>query len=95
MFLDRADAPSEDEQVAVLTEIAEALDGRPLTVRTLDAGADKPLAFARVAPEANPFLGVRGIRFSLAEPELFDTIRGFLNAAARRRGLAEQEGWLP
>jgi phosphocarrier protein FPr len=83
LFLDRADPPSEDEQVAVLTEIAEALDGRPLIVRTLDAGADKPLPFLRQAPEANPFLGLRGIRLSLAEPELFRTqLRAVLRVAA-------------
>jgi len=83
LFLDRADPPSEDEQVAVLTEIAEALDGRPLIVRTLDAGADKPLPFLRQAPEANPFLGRRGIRLSLAEPELLRTqLRAVLRVAA-------------
>jgi phosphocarrier protein FPr len=83
LFLDRADPPGEDEQVAVLTEIAEALDGRPLIVRTLDAGADKPLPFLRQAPEANPFLGRRGIRLSLAEPELFRTqLRAVLRVAA-------------
>ncbi len=82
LFLDRADPPSEDEQVAVLTEIAEALGGRPLIVRTLDAGADKPLPFLRQAPEDNPFLGRRGIRLSLAEPELFRTqLRAILRVA--------------
>ena len=83
LFLDRAQAPSEDEQVEVLTQIAQALDGRPLIVRTLDAGADKPLPFVRQAPEANPFLGVRGIRLTLAEPELFDTqLRAIVRVAA-------------
>src|SRR5215213_11266408 len=51
LFLDRDEAPSEDEQRAVYTEIAEALDGRPMIVRTLDAGADKPLRFLPQAPE--------------------------------------------
>ena len=73
LFLDRTTAPSEDEQVAALTAIAEALDGRPLVVRTLDAGADKPLPFVPMQAEDNPFLGVRGIRLSLAQPELFRT----------------------
>jgi multiphosphoryl transfer protein len=73
LFLDRATPPDEEEQVAVLREIAEALDGRPVIVRTLDAGADKPLPFLRQDPEDNPFLGVRGIRLSLAQPELFRT----------------------
>ena len=83
LFLDRATPPSEDEQVAVLTEIAHALGGRPLIVRTLDAGADKPLPFLRQPPEDNPFLGLRGIRLSLAEPDLFRTqLRAILRVAA-------------
>ena len=83
LFLDRRDPPDEDEQVAVLTEIAEALDGRPVVVRTLDAGADKPLPFLRQEPEDNPFLGRRGIRLSLAEPELFRTqLRAIVRVAA-------------
>jgi multiphosphoryl transfer protein len=73
LFLDRADPPDEDEQAAVYTEIAAALGGRPLVLRTLDAGADKPLPFLRQAPEDNPFLGVRGIRLSLAQPALLRT----------------------
>jgi len=83
LFLDRATPPDEDEQVAVLTDIARALDGRPMVVRTLDAGADKPLPFVAQEREENPFLGRRGIRLSLAEPELFRTqLRAVLRAAA-------------
>jgi phosphocarrier protein FPr len=83
LFLDRATPPDEEEQVAVLREIAAALDGRPVVVRTLDAGADKPLPFLRQEPEDNPFLGVRGIRLSLAQPELFKTqLRAILRVAA-------------
>ena len=83
LFLDRAEPPDEDEQVAVLREIATALDGRPLVVRTLDAGADKPLPFLRQEPEDNPFLGRRGIRLSLARPDLFRTqLRAILRVAA-------------
>jgi phosphoenolpyruvate-protein kinase (PTS system EI component) len=82
LFLDRPDPPDEEEQVAVLREIAAALDGRPLIVRTLDAGADKPLPFLRQAPEDNPFLGRRGIRLSLAEPALLRTqLRAVLRVA--------------
>jgi phosphoenolpyruvate-protein phosphotransferase/dihydroxyacetone kinase phosphotransfer subunit len=84
LFLDRATPPTEDEQVAVLTEIARALEGRPMVVRTLDAGADKPLPFLRQEPEDNPFLGRRGIRLSLAEPELLGTqLRAILRAAEK------------
>jgi phosphoenolpyruvate-protein phosphotransferase/dihydroxyacetone kinase phosphotransfer subunit len=83
LFLDRATLPGEDEQTEQLTEIATALDGRPLIVRTLDAGADKPLPALPMAPEQNPFLGVRGIRLSLAKPELLATqLRAALRVAA-------------
>jgi len=67
----------------VLREIATALEGRRVIVRTLDAGADKPLPFLRQEPEDNPFLGLRGIRLSLAEPELFRTqLRAIVRVAA-------------
>jgi multiphosphoryl transfer protein len=83
LFLDRATPPDEEEQVAVLREIAAALGGRPVIVRTLDAGADKPLPFLRQDPEDNPFLGVRGIRLSLAQPELFRAqLRAIVRVAA-------------
>ena len=70
LFLGRPDAPSVDEQVAVYRKIAEALDGRRVTLRTLDVGGDKPLEFAPGPAELNPFLGVRGIRMSLQHPQL-------------------------
>ncbi|MET0451803.1 MAG: phosphoenolpyruvate--protein phosphotransferase [Mycobacterium sp.] len=66
LFLDRADAPDVEEQVAVYRKIAESLDGRRVTLRTLDVGGDKPLEFQPTPAEVNPFLGVRGIRLSLA-----------------------------
>jgi multiphosphoryl transfer protein len=82
LFLDRATLPSEDEQTEQLTEIATALAGRPLIVRTLDAGADKPLPALPMPPEQNPFLGVRGIRLSLARPDLLATqLRAALRVA--------------
>lgn len=80
LYLERPDLPDEDEQFATLLEIADALDGRPLTVRTLDAGADKPLPALSMDPEPNPFLGVRGIRVGLARPEL---LRAQLRAVLR------------
>ena len=83
LFLDAAAMPGEDEQAAAYSAVADALGGRPLTVRTLDAGADKPLAYLALAPEANPFLGVRGLRLSLAQPEqLRCQLRAVLRAAA-------------
>ncbi|HEX6619828.1 MAG TPA: phosphoenolpyruvate--protein phosphotransferase, partial [Solirubrobacteraceae bacterium] len=83
LFLDRPQLPDEDEQVETLRRIAEALDGRPLVVRTLDAGADKPLPALPMPPEANPFLGVRGIRLTLERPEILATqLRAILRVAA-------------
>lgn len=55
-------APTVDEQVTTLREIAKAMEGRPLTIRTWDIGADKPLPFLPQQPETNPFLGARGLR---------------------------------
>ena len=63
-------AGSKDEQEAVYREIAAALGGKRITLRTLDVGGDKPLGYVPVAAEANPFLGVRGIRHSLEHPTL-------------------------
>src|SRR5512133_675425 len=83
LFLDRPQLPDEDEQVETLRQIAVALDGRPLVVRTLDAGADKPLPALPMPPEANPFLGVRGIRLTLERPEILATqLRAILRVAA-------------
>jgi phosphocarrier protein FPr len=83
LFLDRATAPDEEEQVRAYGEIGGLMEGRRTVLRTLDAGADKPLAFARLEPEENPFLGVRGLRLSLARPELLVTqLRAALRAAA-------------
>jgi multiphosphoryl transfer protein len=83
LFLDRAELPGEEEQAATLRQIAVALDGRPLVVRTLDAGADKPLPSLPMPPEANPFLGVRGIRLGLERRDVLATqLRAILRVAA-------------
>ncbi|SNS44867.1 Phosphocarrier protein HPr /phosphoenolpyruvate--protein phosphotransferase /PTS system IIA component, Glc family [Sphingomonas laterariae] len=73
LFLDRADPPSEDEQAAVYADIARRLDGRPLILRTLDIGGDKPVPYLPMPAEENPALGARGIRLSLARPALLKT----------------------
>ncbi len=84
LFAGRPRLPDEDEQVEVLREIAAAIGGRPLVVRTLDAGADKPLASLPMQPEDNPFLGVRGIRLQLAHPEVLATqLRAILRVAEK------------
>jgi multiphosphoryl transfer protein len=83
LFLERDSLPSEDEQYAAYTDIAKRLQGRPLILRTLDVGADKPLPYLPRPAEANPFLGVRGIRLGLAQPELLETqLRAALRVAA-------------
>jgi phosphocarrier protein FPr len=83
LFLDRPELPDEDEQAQTLRDIATALDGRPLVVRTLDAGADKPLPALPMPPEANPFLGVRGIRLALQRRDVLATqLRAILRVAA-------------
>lgn len=63
--------PGEDAQYAVYQRILEWAAGRPVTIRTLDAGGDKPIAGLTMEGERNPFLGLRGIRLSLARPEVF------------------------
>jgi len=70
LFLDRDRAPDVAEQEHSYREIAAALHGRRITLRTLDVGGDKPLSYLPTPAEANPFLGLRGIRLALARPEL-------------------------
>ncbi len=83
LFQGRPTAPDEEEQLAVYRAIAEALGGRPLVVRTLDAGGDKPLPYLDLGDEANPFLGWRAIRPCLARPEFFKVqLRAIVRAAA-------------
>lgn len=73
LFLERDSAPSEEEQYAAYRQAAEALQGLPLILRTLDIGGDKEVPYLDLPAEANPFLGIRGIRLCLAHPELFKT----------------------
>jgi phosphocarrier protein FPr len=83
LFADRPTLPSEDEQTAALGEILDALDGRPAIIRTLDIGGDKPTAALDLDPIRNGFLGVRGIRMSLRDPDVFRTqLRALLRLAA-------------
>jgi phosphoenolpyruvate-protein phosphotransferase (PTS system enzyme I) len=81
LFLNREDLPSEDEQFEAYRDVAEAMHGRPVTIRTLDLGADKSINGAdRTGP--NPALGLRAIRFCLAEPQMFLTqLRAILRAS--------------
>lgn len=63
--------PDEETQYRVYCRLAEWAAGKPVTIRTLDAGGDKPVAGLTATGESNPFLGMRGIRLSLAHPEVF------------------------
>jgi phosphocarrier protein FPr len=84
LFLDRHTAPTEDEQAQVYTDIAKALGpDRPLVIRTLDVGGDKPLPYLPMPKEENPFLGERGVRVGLNRPEVLRTqVRAILRAAS-------------
>ena len=80
-FIIRNAFPSEEEQYAIYRRIVEASDGKPVVLRTLDIGGDKQLQYLDPVTEANPFLGFRGIRFSLAHPDLFrEQVRAMLRA---------------
>lgn len=87
-FLNRQDEPTADEQCDIYAEVLEAFsgDGHYVVVRTLDAGSDKPVAFATHAGEENPALGVRGLRLSFDNPSLLDHQLDGIAAAAERTG---------
>src|SRR3954470_16001441 len=70
LFLGRTQPPSVDEQARDYLAMAESFGGRPITIRTLDVGGDKSLPYLQQAAEANPYLGRRGIRLSLARTDL-------------------------
>ena len=82
LFLNRNDVPDEDEQFAALRALKEAMDQRPVVIRTLDIGGDKPVPALNLPSEANPFLGVRAIRLCLERRDLLRThLRAILRAA--------------
>lgn len=83
LYLERATLPDEEEQYQAYRSILEAFGEKPVVLRTLDIGGDKELAYMELPKEANPFLGVRGIRLCLLHPELFrPQIRAALRAGA-------------
>ena len=87
-FLTHPGLPTEDEQVDAYRDVLMACRGRPVTIRTLDLGGDKTIPYLTHAPEANPFMGWRSIRLSLAHPELFlQQIRAVLRAAHNSENL--------
>jgi phosphoenolpyruvate-protein phosphotransferase len=92
LFLDRRFAPDAATQAREYQKVVDAFAGRPVVIRTLDAGADKPIAYLPQAREDNPALGVRGIRVSLRNPELLATQ---IEAVLRIRPLASCRVMLP
>lgn len=83
LFMERETAPSEDEQFKAYKEAVEILEGKPLIVRTLDAGGDKHVPYLNIDEEMNPFLGYRAIRICLDRDDLFQTqLKAILRASA-------------
>jgi phosphoenolpyruvate-protein phosphotransferase (PTS system enzyme I) len=91
LFLDRTDAPSEQEQHGLYRQVLEGFTGRKVVVRTLDAGADKPLPFLPFGEEPNPAMGVRGLRICMQAPEILHTQ---LTALARAAEGLDTELWV-
>ncbi|MBB2913675.1 phosphotransferase system enzyme I (PtsI) [Streptosporangium becharense] len=86
LFLDRREEPGYEEQVAAYEAVFRAAPGGHVVVRTLDAGTDKPLPFLDLPGEANPALGVRGLRVSRVRPRVLDTQLDAVAEAARASG---------
>ncbi|HET9045912.1 MAG TPA: phosphoenolpyruvate--protein phosphotransferase, partial [Casimicrobiaceae bacterium] len=84
LFHDRQGLPDEEQQYSTYLRIAEWAQDRPVVIRTLDAGGDKPIPGLTPKGESNPFLGVRGLRLSLAHPDVFRVqLRALARAAVR------------
>lgn len=82
LFMNRTDMPDEQEQFEAYKHVAEAMKGYPVTIRTLDIGADKQLNSDEVVTATNPALGLRAVRYCLAEPHIFHTqFRALLRAS--------------
>ena len=86
LFLESGETPSEEEQYQVYCDMARALKGRPLTIRTLDIGGDKQVPHLNLPKEDNSFLGIRGIRLCMARPDLFEPQLRAIYRAARDVG---------
>jgi phosphotransferase system enzyme I (PtsI) len=86
VYLSATKAPTVEEQTEIYRGVFAPFEGRRVVVRTLDAGADKPLKFADLGPEENPALGRRGLRLSAERPDLLDAQLEALAIAARETG---------
>lgn len=85
-FLGQDEEPSVEAQAAIYAEVLEAYGDRRVVIRTLDAGSDKPMAFANLPDEENPALGIRGLRIAWANPELLTHQLDAIALAAERTG---------
>ncbi len=92
LFYGQSQLPDEEVQYQVYRQLVEWADGRPVTIRTLDAGGDKPIVGLTQEGEDNPFLGLRGLRLSLARPDVF---RVQLRALARAAALGPVKVMVP
>lgn len=82
LFRDGAALPDEEEQYRAYCRMLEWAQGKPVTIRTLDVGGDKPLRGLTIEDRKNPFLGLRGVRLTLARPDVFRTqLRALARAA--------------
>lgn len=83
LFIDRQAPPDEDEQFTAYAAAAKAFENDPVIIRTLDVGGDKPLDYLHIPEEDNPFLGWRGLRYCLENPDLLKTqLRALCRASA-------------
>uniref|UniRef100_UPI00404A7BDC phosphoenolpyruvate--protein phosphotransferase n=1 Tax=Candidatus Planktophila sp. TaxID=2175601 RepID=UPI00404A7BDC len=91
LYLERKDAPTLQEQIAIYSELIKPFGGRKVIIRTLDAGADKPMAFINFDKEPNPVLGIRGYRTSTTHEHL---LRTQLEAIAQAAKNSRVEVWV-
>lgn len=83
LYLEKSDFPTEEEQFLVYKQVAEAMGGKKVIIRTLDMGADKQAAYLGLEQEENPAMGYRAIRICLTRPEIFKTqLRAIFRASA-------------
>lgn len=86
IFMDRLEAPSEEEQYKAYKQVLETMGDRPVIIRTMDIGGDKQVPYLGLEKEENPFLGYRAVRYCLDHPEFFKTqLRALLRAGVHGR----------
>jgi len=82
IYMNRQAPPTEEEQYAIYKDVVKGLEGKPVIIRTLDAGGDKEIPYLDIPKEMNPFLGYRAIRYCLDHTDLFKAqIRALLKAS--------------